>query len=320
MCQEPKSARNLYLRFVPKQGARSKCRGTKYKPGKFQVPRPRLVALEFDKAQVGEWHELGPHVTHLYNTLSLMLPPGETFLVAVVRDYLKDVGEPLLREQMLGFIGQEAIHSRIHRQCNDRLESAGLPANAIHRICTSVLSLRRRFTPRITQLAVAVALEHLTAALGGFVLSKSARIKADGNAFTQMWTWHALEEVEHKGVLVDLWNAVVRPGISTYLLRVSTMFFVALSFWATVLVFHAWLIAADPKSTGHLRGLKTVIGYLFGSGGVFRSIARESMCYFSTAFHPWNNDNGSLLQHLERLEVNRIANPIASRQTRHGAP
>src|SRR5438876_9132808 len=56
-----------------------------------------------------------PVATHIVNCFRLMLPAGERWFIACVRDALPEITDPALREEAKGFIGQEMVHSRAHQ-------------------------------------------------------------------------------------------------------------------------------------------------------------------------------------------------------------
>ena len=62
-----------------------------------------------------------PVMSHAVAMLSAMFPPGEDFFVRSVRAYRDEITDAHLREQVKGFIGQEAMHGREHREFNTRL-------------------------------------------------------------------------------------------------------------------------------------------------------------------------------------------------------
>ncbi len=78
--------------------------------------------------------------------------------------------------------------------------------------------------------------------------------------YRQVWTWHALEETEHKAVAYDVWN-VPKPGPYRYLLRAFTML-TTVTFWALVFVFHVRLVMADK--TCRCSGFGRVVNFLWG--------------------------------------------------------
>ena len=162
-------------------------------------------------------------MTHFFNALSLLFPAGERFFMDSVRNYRDQIDDPVLKKQVLGFIGQEAMHTREHIEYNDLLQEAGLPAHKLDKRLWAILNFGRKILPHSYQLAVTVCLEHYTAMLAGLLLEDASRIGGSVEGYTQMWTWHALEETEHKSVSYDVWNAVLKPGLGRYLLRTGTM-------------------------------------------------------------------------------------------------
>lgn len=58
-------------------------------------------------------HYLGgdPMATHIANGMNLLLPEGEVFFVQTFQEALPLIKDDALREDVVGFIGQEAMHS-----------------------------------------------------------------------------------------------------------------------------------------------------------------------------------------------------------------
>ncbi|HEY1118264.1 MAG TPA: metal-dependent hydrolase, partial [Acidimicrobiales bacterium] len=50
--------------------------------------------------------------SHIAACLSSVFPDGEDFFVRSVRNFRGEVSDPVLAQEMRGFIGQEAIHGR----------------------------------------------------------------------------------------------------------------------------------------------------------------------------------------------------------------
>ena len=51
-----------------------------------------------------------------------------------MRSCRDDISDPVLLDQVKGFIGQEAMHGREHRALNDRLSALGYPTKGVERI------------------------------------------------------------------------------------------------------------------------------------------------------------------------------------------
>ncbi len=165
---------------------------------KANIP-PRRMDFEFADDTKRYWYKDSPFLTTFWSTLSTLFPEGETFFVDSVRNYRKDITDPLLKAQVSGFIGQEAMHSKEHKAFNDLAEKHGFPANNLYRDLGILLRFARKTLPKKIQLAITVALEHYTAILAEQLLrdpSHQANIQ-DPEAL-KLWMWHALEENEHK--------------------------------------------------------------------------------------------------------------------------
>jgi predicted metal-dependent hydrolase len=266
------------------------------------MPVRRDVRFALPPERASDWHVKGVPVTHFMNALSLLFPAGERFFMDSVRNYKDRIDDPVLKQQVLGFIGQEAMHTREHIEYNDLLQAAGLPAHRLDARLWAVLGFMKKVLPHAMQLAVTIALEHYTAMLANLLLSDPAhRIDGSVDGYTQMWMWHAMEETEHKAVSFDVWNTVMRPGPGRYLLRTGTMLVTTLIFWVIVFDFHVRLMASHRRRRGRFGGFGTLVAFLYGPRyGVFPGIAREWLGYFRPNFHPWDYDNRRYLQ-IDRL-------------------
>lgn len=262
------------------------------------MPVRRDVHPHLPPARISDWHERGPHVTHFINALSIFFPAGERFFMDSVRHYRDRLTDPELKRAVAGFIGQEAMHTREHILYNRLLDDAGLPASQLDNFVATLLNLLRKILPHSWQLAHTIALEHYTAMLAGGMLSDPRHMGRSEPGYRQVWTWHALEETEHKAVAYDVWNAVMKPGPYRYLLRAFTMLTTTVTFWALVFVFHVRLVMADKTCRHKLLGFGGVVNFLWGAPGVLRKMIPEWFDYFRPGFHPWDEDN--------RAELSRI--------------
>ena len=286
------------------------------------MPIRRDLRFVLSPERACDWHQEGSHVTHFFNALSLLFPAGERFFMDSVRNYRDRIDDPVLKKQVLGFIGQEAMHTREHIEYNDLLQNARLPAHKLDRRLMWFLNVNRKM-PKSFQLAMTVALEHYTAMLAGLLLEDDTRVGGSVQGYAQMWTWHALEETEHKAVSFDVWNTVIKPGPARYLLRAGTMLTVTLAFWLIVFDYHVRLLIADRKRGGHLRGMWRVVKFLYGpKHGVFPGIALEWLRFFKPDFHPWDHDNRAQLARIDGLvaavDSANAASPAALKASRRG--
>jgi predicted metal-dependent hydrolase len=229
--------------------------------------------------------------SHVAAGLSAVFPDGEDFFVRSVRHYRDDITDPDLKRQVTGFIGQEAMHGREHRTFNDRLDQLGYPVKRIERFTKWGLALRTRFAPAKANLAATAALEHFTATLAEIVLTDDETRNMFGdNAVRDLFTWHALEESEHKAVAFDVYKAV---GGSERM-RVWTMTFLR---WGFVLgmVLQTVISLLGDRDTYRPRVLVRSLRRFVRSPVVSREVWRQLKDYNRVDFHPDDSDTTDLV-------------------------
>lgn len=259
------------------------------------MPTRRDLKFDLPAGRIGDWHPAGRQVSHFFNAMSLFFPDGERFFIHSVRNYREHIRDPDLNRAVTAFIGQEAMHSREHSDCNDLLDQAGLPASRlVQRVQILLARVKQRMPPRY-QLAITIALEHLTAIMANSVLQDPRVLAGAEPAYAQLWHWHALEETEHKAVAFDVWKAVTRPTLFNYLLRCLTLISASVVFWLLLIVFHRQIVNADPLARTERGGLRKVLRFQWLSPGPLRHALRDWFDYFRPGFHPWMHDNRRFL-------------------------
>ena len=257
---------------------------------KANIP-PRRMDFVFADDTKRYWYKDSPFLTTFWTTLSTLFPEGETFFVDSVRNYRSQITDPLLKAQVSGFIGQEAMHSKEHKAFNDLAEKHGYPANNLDKELGVILRLARKILPKKQQLAITVALEHYTAILAEQLLRDPAhQANIQDPEALKLWMWHALEENEHKIVAYDVYN-LIGGG---YFTRVLTMLIVTLFFFAVVGSGHIRMLWADRKLFdigGNLKG----IWFLWGWKGLFPKLLPQYLDFFRPGFHPNDHDTVQLL-------------------------
>jgi predicted metal-dependent hydrolase len=235
-----------------------------------------------------------PAMSHVVAVLSSMFPDGEDFFVRSVRACRDEVTDPDLREQVRGFIGQEAMHGREHRTFNERLAALGYPTKGVERMVRIGLRLRERVWGRRANLAVTAALEHYTATLAAVLLSdESARARFDVPEVQSLLLWHALEESEHKAVAFDVYRAAggserLRRGM----MDLTTVLFLS-SLVGSVVV----SLLMDPTTRRQPALVARSVAALRHSPFVSRDVRRRLRSYNRPGFHPDDLDASDLVEH-----------------------
>ena len=66
-----------------------------------------------------------------------------------MRHYRDQIDAPELKKKVLGFIGQEAMHTREQIEYNNLLQAARLPAHKLDKRLWAILNFGRKILPRL---------------------------------------------------------------------------------------------------------------------------------------------------------------------------
>jgi predicted metal-dependent hydrolase len=230
--------------------------------------------------------------SHIAACLSSVFPDGEDFFVRSVRDFRDQVSEPVLAQQMRGFIGQEAVHGREHRAFNRRLAELGYPTTFIETVTERLLALADRLLSPKARLAVTAALEHYTATLAEQLLRDDETKALFGQTeVLELFLWHALEESEHKTVAFDVYRAVG----GTERMRRVVMDVVTVGFLGGVGLIVGLSLLGDRATYHPVRFVRS-LRRLLGSPIIGKDLWRELRAYNQPGFHPSDHDASELLE------------------------
>lgn len=257
-------------------------------------PVRRISFFDADAADVPHFYMNGDIVmSHIVAVLSSLFPEGEDYFVRSVRHYRDQITDPVLKKQVAGFIGQEAIHGREHRAFNDRLAELGYPTKAIDRFTGKRLAFDERISPPKVRLAVTAALEHYTATLAEVLLAdEEAQAAFSEDEVRHLLMWHAIEESEHKAVAFDVYQACV----GDQKLRARVMNVITVGFVGSSTLWAIWSIARDPEARRDLRGLGRSLAKVRRSPWLTKDVRKRIRDYNRPDFHPDDHDSSELLE------------------------
>jgi predicted metal-dependent hydrolase len=230
-------------------------------------------------------------MSHVLAALSGVFPDGEDFFVRSVRRFRDQITDPELKRQVAGFIGQEAIHGREHRDLNDRLAELGYPTKRLERFTRWGLGQRERLLSDHNNLAATAALEHFTATLAEILLRdpEARRVVGDEHV-TDLLLWHALEESEHKAVAFDVYKAVGgTERTRTMVMNIITIGFVG------GMSLQAIISALSDRDTYRGTTLLRSIRRLRRSPFLRREVWERLRDYNRPDFHPDDHDTTELV-------------------------
>ena len=231
--------------------------------------------------------------TAWHNALSATFPRGEAFFIEAVKAH-RDGADPKLAEEIRAFVKQEINHTREHIAFNRLAEDHGYDIKAIDKRVAEMLALTKD-RPVIVNLAATMALEHYTAMMAQEFLANPNHFKDADPEVRAMWEWHAVEEIEHKGVAFDTWNHATRDWtpFRRWKLRSLMMLIVSFNFFRNRWTDTLELLAQDGITGG--RAKWGLFKYLTVKPGVVRRIFPAWLSYFKPGFHPWDHDDRHLI-------------------------
>lgn len=285
-------------------------------PGPVSL-RVRDVTFDLTKSPL-HWIPGFPVVSHMISAYHLLVPEAERFFIVAFKEALPLVKDDRLREDMLGFIGQEMTHAAAHDNAIDdflvRHEIDVAPAlDQVGWLLQRTLGPREFATAGarrrhlVERLAVVAAIENFTAFFGDFMLNNSwADYDVDPNV-ADLMRWHGAEEMEHRAVAHDV-VTYFDPG---YLLRLRAMAVLFPLFIFMSVRLALYVVRADPATSG--ARAREVVRDLTEGGrrGLLpkaRTVIRSAFNYLRPSFTP--DDLGPMapaLDYLARVDAGPAA-------------
>jgi uncharacterized protein len=214
--------------------------------------RPRNVHFPLDSSPL-HWIPGDPYASHTVTALNLFLPAAERWFSTLLSDALEYVRDEHLREEIIGFIGQEAVHAKTHDQVLvDYLLRHGIDAGPFRRqldwVAGQYDQRMSKIAPRNRRKALAsgthalCAAEHFTGVLGHWALNNSWDDMAVDSTLSDLYRWHGAEEVEHRHVSYN----VAKYFNMDYLAQSVSGVIVSFALVGVVLRGTKFLVNADP--------------------------------------------------------------------------
>ena len=258
--------------------------------------RPKAIGITVRRLQFNpqairrHYFANSPVMSHLLTALSSTFPIGEQFFVYSVRNVRDKVQDETLQAQIAAFIGQEAMHSKAHAEFNAAWRSEDYNLDRFQAWLARKDDYVKNLHPKI-QLAITCAFEHFTALLGGYILRHPEVLATLDEDAAKLWVWHAIEEIEHRAVAFDVYQAVYGDDkIRRMIMRSVTTGFASLTLYSATRLFLQDKKKSLPKVGGNIFGF-----YLLGK--MFLQLAPEYLAYFKTDFHPSEIDYTKLIRY-----------------------
>lgn len=285
--------------------------------------------VQFDWSQTPlHWLPQQPFTSHFINEINLLLPAGEFWFCKLYNQALPLVQDAKLREDVQGFIRQEAMHARAHDGAiAEYLGAHGIETESYMRRVSWLFEVALadvpfgRKVPRIAQrqwlvfrLGLIAAIEHMTCVLGKYALDNKRwdELGADP-VLLDLIRWHGAEEVEHRSVAFDLYRHLGGSYPTRYYLMTIT-FPVVFGLWVAGA---AHLMRQDPLLAGKrpsaLRPWIWLEWQRQSKTGLLPSLPwlfKEELRYLNPWYHPENE--ASTEQALAYLDNSPAARKMAA--------
>lgn len=247
--------------------------------------RPRKVHFDWSEPPL-HWIPNDPYGSHSVTALNLVLPVAERWFSKLLSDALEHVRDDHLREEIIGFIGQEAVHASAHDDVLVRyLQRHGIEPDPFQRQLEWVVgqyeTRMNRATPANRRKALASgthalsAAEHFTGVLGHWALNNNWDELGVDPTLSDLYRWHGAEEVEHRHVS---YNVAKYFGMD-YVAQAAAGVLASAVFFTMVLRGMKFLVHEDPAlpNDGYIRmmwklrkssetGATPSVGFLVKSG------------------------------------------------------
>ena len=256
--------------------------------------RPKALGITVRKAQFNpkairrHYFANSPIMSHLLTALSSTFPIGEQFFVHSVRNLRDKVKDEKLQAQIAAFIGQEAMHSKAHAEFNDAWRTEDYNLDRFQAWLMRKDQYVKNLHSKI-QLAITCAFEHFTALLGGYILRHPEALSTLDDDAVKLWVWHAIEEIEHRAVAFDVYQAVYGDDkIRRMIMRSVTTGFASLTLYSATKLFMQDRKKSLPKIGGNIFGLYLLAKMLI-------QMFPEYLSYYQKDFHPADIDYSKIV-------------------------
>lgn len=145
-------------------------------------------------------------------SVTILAPHVERFLIRLMRKHKDQITDPTLRESVSAFCGQEASHLKNHDKLNEVLRQK-LTDEGQQALLQAEADLKQDYSrfykdkDMLFNLAYAEGFESATCAMSLWALEHST-LQHSQKPWRDIIEWHLAEEIEHRCVAFDVYNAL----------------------------------------------------------------------------------------------------------------
>lgn len=156
------------------------------------------------------WNPGRREFSQMVNAASLAMPYLEPYLIETMRLAKAKIDDPKLKAEIDLYIGQESTHFRQHQVFNRKLAEMGYAAvpqmEALLKADYAGFAANKSLA---FNLAYAEGFESMALAIGHYLVADRVALFGGGeDAVGSLVLWHFVEEIEHKRVTYDVFDAL----------------------------------------------------------------------------------------------------------------
>jgi predicted metal-dependent hydrolase len=175
--------------------------------------------------------------------------------------------------------------------------------------------MRKHHSPQYT-LALTASAEHMTAIMAHSFFGRKEVFAAADARMRALYTWHAMEEVEHKAVAFDVMQKAAGVG---YVRRVVAMMMNSIFFPLHTFLIMRYMLKVDGFSRWERTKMWAKgLWWLYKPGGLFSPVLGHYLQYYKPGFHPWQEGETALYR-VWLSVFNRTRDPVAAGEAVHAA-
>ncbi len=160
---------------------------------------------DFDPA----WSGNVPEFACAANSVSLMMPYVEPYVAKSVHAALPHIEDEVLRREAASFVRQELSHRVQHRQFNNLLAERCRGIRVLEQLMRMVFERLGKRRSNASHLAFAAGTEGVAYGVARWAAAHRRELPATAQPeIANLFVWHLAEEVEHKSVAFDVFQAV----------------------------------------------------------------------------------------------------------------
>ena len=230
------------------------------------------------------YYKSNKFITHFLNALSSTFPAGEQFFVRSVRKFRTSENTELERE-ITRFIRDEATHTIAHDIFNKYAETYGIPIYKMQKHIGILLKIVETYLTPKTCLAITVALEHYTAAMGKEMLRTDHWLSNMDDEYRKLWEMHSKEEVDHRCVAWDVYE----KNNGSFKVKKIVMIATSVILWSILSIITAKFMLNDKDMNLFDILTETYTGLyelLNSDYGFLHHMFKEIPLFFDERYHP----------------------------------